>query len=99
MKSLLGLIFACCAIAGFALAYWLSVRPGAGWLEAQWMFLAALPYNWTLLHVWGSVDFASDAPLEVAAAFLFDLALAYFAGAVIEAICRGLWRVIVRTRA
>ena len=49
MKSILGLLAALAAAARLRACAWLmSQRPGAGWLDAQWLFLAALPYNWTM---------------------------------------------------
>jgi hypothetical protein len=92
MKSLLGFLAAVCAAALFAIAYYMAVRPGAGWLDSQWVFLAALPYNWTMLHLTGASHFTPDAPGEVAGAALFDALLAFVAGAGIEAAARGLSR-------
>ena len=51
MKSILGLAAALCVACAFGFAYWLSARPGASWLDGQWLFLVALPYNWASLHV------------------------------------------------
>jgi hypothetical protein len=99
MKSVLGLLAALCAAALFAVAYYVAVRPGAGWLDSQWVFLAALPYNWTLLHVTGASNFSPDAPGQVAGAALFDVILAFVAGALFEAAARGLSRWAARIRA
>lgn len=99
MKSILGVLAALLAAAAFGLAYYFAVRPGAGWLDGQWVFLTALPYNWTLLHLTGASNFSPDAPGEVVAAALFDTILAYAAGALLEAGARGLSRWLKRLRA
>jgi hypothetical protein len=99
MKSILGLLAAFCAAALFALAYYVAVRPGAGWLDAQWVFLAALPYNWTMLHLTGASNFSTEATGEVVGAALFDIVLAFVAGACVEAVARGLSRWLRRLRA
>ena len=98
MKSILGLIVALCAAAAFTVAYGASIRPGASWLDGQWLFLAALPYNWTALRVTGESNFSPDAPAQLAAALLFDIALAYTAGALVEVLLRQAWRVARRPR-
>ncbi len=61
MKSILGIVIALCVGGAFAFAYWLSARPGASWLDGQWLFLVALPYNWASLHVLGDASFSPDA--------------------------------------
>jgi hypothetical protein len=94
MKSILGLAAAFCAAAAFAVAYGMSVRPGAGWLDGQWLFLVALPYNWTMLRVAGESNFSPDAPAQLAAALLFDVAIAFVAGALVEALARQAWRLV-----
>ncbi|HXT06246.1 MAG TPA: hypothetical protein VN715_04840 [Roseiarcus sp.] len=96
MKSILGLVAALCVAAAFAIAYEISVRPGANWLDGQWLFLAALPYNWTMLRLVGESNFSPDAPLQLAAASLFDVTLAYLVGALVEALLRLVWRLLRR---
>lgn len=96
MKSILGLVAALSAAAAFAAAYGVSVRPGATWIDAQWLFLAALPYNWTVLRLAGESNFSPDSPAQIAAALLFDAALAYLAGALVEALLRFVWRLLRR---
>ena len=98
MKSILGLFAALCAAAAFAVAYALSVRPGATWLDGQWLFAVALPFNWTMLRLTGESNFSPDAPRQLAAALAFDFALAYLAGALIEALLRGAWRMLRRIK-
>jgi hypothetical protein len=99
MKSILGLVAALFAAAAFTLAYYLAARPGAGWLDGQYVFLAALPYNWTMLRLTGVSNFSADAPAEVASAALFDVALAFLAGALLEISARSLWRLVRRGKA
>ncbi len=96
MKSALGLIAAISAGAAFAAAYVFAVRPGAGWFDAQALFLIALPYNWTMLHVAGVSNFSTEAPGELFGAAAFDMGLAYLAGALAQALWRGLRRLIAR---
>ena len=99
MKSLLGLFAALVAAILFGLAAWLAFRPGAGWLDGQWLFVVALPYNEALLATVGETNFTPDSNAGLAAVLLFDVALAYVAGAVVEATARGLWRLTRRARA
>jgi hypothetical protein len=98
MKSILGLLAALCAAAAFAVAYALYARPGASWLDGQWLFAVALPYNWTMLRLTGESNFSPDAPAQIAAALVFEAILAYGAGALLEALLRGLWRLVRRSR-
>ena len=98
MKSILGLIAALCAAAAYAAAWAMSVRPGASWLDAQWLFLAALPYNWAMLRATGESKFSPDAPLQIVAALLFDAAFAYLAGALAEALARAVLRLLRRAK-
>jgi hypothetical protein len=88
MKSALGLITGICTAIAYAGAYAYAVRAGAGWLDAKDLFLIALPYNWTMLHTAGASNFSLEAPRELLFAALFDIALAYIAGAVVEALLR-----------
>src|ERR1700722_38061 len=93
MKSILGIAIALCVAAAFGFAYWLSARPGASWLDGQWLFLVALPYNWASLHALGAADFSPDETASVAAAFVFDVVAAFLAGAIVEALARWIWRI------
>ena len=92
MKSTLGLIAAILTGIVYAATFAYAVRAGAGWLDAQALFLIALPYNWTMLHVVGVSNFSLEAPGELIAGAVFDMALAYLAGALIQAFLRALWR-------
>ena len=96
MKSILGFLVAVCVVLAFVAAYYLAVRPGAGWLDAQWLFLAALPYNWTSLRLVGEANFSPDSPREIAAAAAFDIILAFLVGFVLQAIARLVWRALRR---
>jgi hypothetical protein len=98
MRSILGLLAAICAAVFFASAYYWAIRPNAGWLDGQWVFLAALPYNWAELRLTGASNFSPDAPGEVAAAALFDIALAFLAGAALESVARGLFGLFRRRK-
>ncbi len=98
MKSILGLAAALLAAAAVAAAYAYSARPGAGWFDAQWLFVIALPYNWTMLKLAGGSNFSPDAPLQIIAALIFNAALAYIAGAFIEALSRWLLSRVARGR-
>jgi hypothetical protein len=98
MKSILGLLVALCAAAAFAFAYAQAVRPGASWLDGQWLFAVALPFNWTMLRFTGESNFSPDAPGQLAAALAFDVALAYLGGALVEALLRGAWRLLRRPK-
>jgi hypothetical protein len=99
MKMILGPLAAALAGAAFALAYYMAVRPGASWIDGAWVFLAAAPYNKTMLLLTGVSNFSPDAPKELIAAALFDVALAFLAGALVEALARGLFRIVRRRRA
>lgn len=94
MKSLLGLLALLVAAAGFGIAWQLATRTGASWFDAQWLFLAALPYNWITLRIFGESNFAPDVWTQVGAALAVDAALAYLAGALVEALARGGWRLL-----
>lgn len=98
MKLILGVAFGFCAAVAFGVAYWLSVRPGASWLDGQWLFLVALPYNWASLRILGTADFSPDSTRSLAAASLFDVAAAFLAGALLEALARTIWRIVSRRR-
>jgi hypothetical protein len=98
MKSILGLAAGLIVATLFGFTYWLSVRQSASWLDGQWLFMAALPYNWTLLHVWGSTDFSPDSVSSVALAWAFDVVAAFLAGALVETIARRIWRFAFRPR-
>ena len=92
MKSSLGLLAAVCAGLVYVAAYGYATRAGAGWFDAQALFLIALPYNWTMLRLTGASNFSLEAPGELVGAALFDAALAYLAGALAQALVRAVRR-------
>jgi len=99
MRSILGFLAALCAAAGFGLAYYWAVRPGASWLDGEWVFLAAAPYNKTMLALTGASNFSPDAPAEIAGAAMFDIVLAFLAGALLQAVLRRCLRLVSRGKA
>lgn len=98
MKSMLGLLAALAVAAAFALAYAISIRPGATWLDGQWLFVVALPYNWAMLRVSGESNFSPDAPAQIVIALFCEAALAYLAAALSEALLRRAWRWLRRPK-
>src|SRR5271156_4008896 len=88
MKSILGMVVALSVAGAFGFAYWLSARPGASWLDGQWLFLIALPYNWASLRLLGNANFSPDDTASVATALAFDVVMAFLAGALVEALAR-----------
>ena len=98
MKSILGTALAVCVAGAFGFAYWLSARPGASWLDGQWLFLIALPYNWASLRLLGNANFSPDDTASVVTALAFDVVMAFLAGALVEALARRIWRLMRRRR-
>jgi hypothetical protein len=99
MKSILGLALAAGVALAFALAWRFATRDGASFLDQQWLFLAAAPYNLSLVAIFGESDFSPDALGQVAAATAAEAGVAYIVGAAIEAAVRGAWRALRRLRA
>jgi hypothetical protein len=95
-RSYLGAGLAALYAAAFAVAYWLYAQEPGQFLSDLWLSLAAVPYILTTRAFAGSSDFAADSIGEVLAAAAFCSALAYVAGALIEALLRGAWRLAVR---
>ena len=95
-RSLLGAALAALYAAGFAVAYWLYAQEPGQFLSDLWLSLAAVPYILTIRALAGSSDFAADSIGEVLAAAAFCCALAYVAGALIEFLMRGVWRLAMR---
>jgi hypothetical protein len=88
MKSVLGALLAVLYALAFGVAYFKYASASGQWPEAQWLFLVALPYTLTMLRLVGSVDFSGESLASVATAATFCCALAYLAGALVEAIWR-----------
>ena len=95
-RSVLGLALAALYAVAFVVAYWLYAQAAGTFLADLWLSLAAIPYILTARALTGSSDFAADAIGQVLAAAGFCCALAYVAGAIVEAGLRGLWRLARR---
>ena len=95
-RSYLGAGLAVLYAAAFAVAYWLYAQEPGEFLSDLWLSLAAVPYILTTRALTGSSDFAADSIGEVLAAAAFCCVLAYVAGALIEFLLRGAWRLAVR---
>jgi len=99
MKSILGLALAAGVALGFGLALRLATQDGASLLDQQWLFLVALPYNFSLVAIFGESNFSAAALGQVAAANVTEAGVAYIVGAAMEAAVRALWRALRRFRA
>ena len=88
MKSWFGAIFAVLYALAFGAAYFEYARAGADWTAMHWLFFVALPYTLSMVRAFGSVDFSGDSIPSLLQAAAFGCALAYLAGAIIEAIAR-----------
>ena len=97
-RSLLGAALAVLYAVAFAVAYWLYAQASGAFLSDLWLSLAAAPYILTSAALTGSSDFAADSIGEVVGAAAFCCALAYVAGALIEFLLRGAWRLATRGR-
>lgn len=94
MRSTLGFLAGLASAAAYATAYGLGIRPGASWLDQQYLFWVAAPYNATMLRLTGESRFAPDQPAEILKAFAFDVAVVAAIGALVGALLDGLWRVV-----
>jgi hypothetical protein len=92
LKSMLGLALAVVVLLAFGVAWIMATRDGASFLDQQWLFFTALPYNILLVTFFGGSDFSADAPGQVAAAASCEAAVAYGLGAGVQAAARALWR-------
>jgi hypothetical protein len=93
MRSAIGAIFAALYAAAFGAAYLDYLGKAGQWLADIWLVLVALPF--TIAMRWlagGSFDFSGDATAKVIAAAAFCCALAYLAGALVEAVLRAVFR-------
>jgi hypothetical protein len=89
MKSAIGAVFAALYAAAFAAAYVDFLRKAGQWFADIWLALIALPFTIAMRCLaGGSYDFAGDATAKVIAAAAFCCALAYLAGALVEAVIR-----------
>jgi hypothetical protein len=95
LKSAIGAIFAALYAAAFGAAYADYLGKTGQWFADVWLVLAALPFTLTMRWLaGGSYDFSGDATAKVVAAAAFCCALAYLAGAVVEAVLRAAFRVV-----
>jgi len=95
-RSYLGAGLAVLYAAAFAVAYWLYAQAAGQFMADIWLSLAAIPYILTTRALTGSSDFSADSIAEILAAAAFCCALAYVAGALIEALLRAAWRLATR---
>ena len=95
-RSWFGLALAALYAAAFVAAYWLWSQEPNQMMSDLWLMLVALPYTLTVRALLSSVDFSADSLSEVLTGAAFCCALAYIAGALVEALLRGLWRLARR---
>lgn len=92
-RSATGAALAALYAAGFVAAYVDYVGKAGEWLADIWLVLVALPFTATMRWLaGGSYDFSGDATGRVIGAAVFCCALAYLAGAILEAGVRALIR-------
>jgi hypothetical protein len=93
LKSATGAAFAALYAAAFVAAYVDYLDRAGQWFADVWLVLIALPFTAAMRALaGGSFDFSGDATARVIAGAAFCCALAYVAGALIEAGVRGLFR-------
>jgi hypothetical protein len=98
-KSATGAALAALYAAGFVAAYVDYLGKAGQWLADIWLVLIALPFTATMRWLaGGSYDFSGDATARVIGAAAFCCALAYLAGAIVEAAVRALVRLATPSR-
>jgi hypothetical protein len=98
-KSATGAALAALYAAAFVAAYADYLSKMGQWLADIWLVLIALPFTATMRWLaGGSYDFSGDATARVVAAAAFCCALAYVAGAILEAVVRALVRLAMPPR-
>ena len=97
-RSYLGAGLAVLYAAAFVVAYWLYAQAAGAFMADIWLSLAAIPYILTARALTGSSDFSADSIGQLLSAAAFCCALAYVAGALVEALLRGAWRLATRKR-
>ena len=90
LKSALGLTLALLYLAAFAYAYHDYLGRAGHWFADAGLLALALPYTLTIRAAFGSADLSGDNIPALAAAAAFCAALAYVAGAIVEAAARAL---------
>jgi hypothetical protein len=98
-RSYVGWALAALYAAAFVVAYWLYAQSTGEWLADLWLSLAAIPYILTTRALFGESEFAADSIPQLLGAAAFCCGLAYVAGALVEALLRGVYRVVKRWRA
>src|SRR5208282_3027292 len=96
-KSATGAVLAALYALAFGAAYLDYLGKAGQWFADIWLALVALPF--TAAMRWlagGSYDFSGDASARVIAAAAFCCALAYGAGAVVEAVVRTIFHFATR---
>ena len=99
MKSVLGIGLAVLVLLAFGVAWLLATRDGASFLDQQWLFFTALPYNISLVAIFGDSSFSADAPAQVVAAAALEAAGAYVIGTCVQIAASALWRLLRRVSA
>ncbi len=93
VKSVTGAAFAALYAAAFIAAYLDYMGKAGQWFADVWLVLIALPFTATMRPLaGGSFDFSGDETARVVAGAAFCCAVAYVAGALIEALVRPLLR-------
>ena len=88
IRSIFGLALAGLYALAFVIAYWLYAQAPDAFFAGVWLSLAAVPYILTVYGLFGSSDFDASVLAQVLGAAAFCCALAYAAGALIEALAR-----------
>ena len=91
MKSIFGLALAGGVLLVFGVAWFLATRNNAVFIDQQWLFFVALPYNLSLVAIFGESNFSADAPGQVLAAAASESLLTYVAGACTQSAVRAIW--------
>ncbi|THD43696.1 MAG: hypothetical protein E7774_12290 [Bradyrhizobium sp.] len=97
-RSILGVTLAGIYALAFVAAYWIYARSPDDFFAGVWLSFAAVPYILSVYSLYGVSNFAADSLGQVFAAAAFCCALAFVAGALIEASLRALFRLIKRQR-
>ena len=94
--SVLGAILAALYLAAIAFGYVSYLQRAGQWFADTTLLLIALPFTWTMdVLTSGAFSMSGDETVKVLIAALFCAALAYVAGAIVEGLVRGLWRVLL----
>ena len=100
LKSWTGAAFAAVYALAFAALYVDYVRRSGTWFADLPLSLISLPFTLVMRRLnGGSFDFGGDMTGRVIAGGLFDVALAYFAGLILETVIRAIARLALHSRA